>query len=81
MIVGQEQPDAGELAHRRDGEDQLRRPGPRRPRPEKNVWELVSDGLDYIKVGHVEMPSRAYVGAFGFKGPDQQKPARRAVRR
>ena len=42
----------------------------------KNVWELVSDGLDYIKVGNVEMPSRAYVGAFGFKGPDQQKPAR-----
>ena len=34
-----------------------------------------SDGLDYIKVGNVEMPSRAYVGAFGFKGPDQQKPA------
>jgi ATP-binding cassette ChvD family protein len=43
--------------------------------PKKSVWELVSDGLDYIKVGHVEMPSRAYVGAFGFKGPDQQKPA------
>ena len=43
--------------------------------PKKNVWETVSDGLDYIKVGHVEMPSRAYVSAFGFKGPDQQKPA------
>jgi ATP-binding cassette ChvD family protein len=43
--------------------------------PKKNVWELVSDGLDYIKVGHVEMPSRAYVSAFGFKGPDQQKPS------
>ena len=41
----------------------------------KTVWEVVSDGLDYIKVGNVEMPSRAYVGAFGFKGPDQQKPA------
>ncbi|MEZ5115722.1 MAG: energy-dependent translational throttle protein EttA [Candidatus Nanopelagicales bacterium] len=41
----------------------------------KNVWEVVSDGLDWIKVGHVEMPSRAYVSAFGFKGPDQQKPA------
>ena len=40
----------------------------------KNVWETVSDGLDWIKVGQVEMPSRAYVGAFGFKGPDQQKP-------
>jgi ATP-binding cassette ChvD family protein len=42
--------------------------------PTKNVWETVSDGLDHIKVGNVEMPSRAYVGAFGFKGPDQQKP-------
>jgi ATP-binding cassette ChvD family protein len=41
----------------------------------KNVWQVVSDGLDYIKVGQVEMPSRAYVSAFGFKGPDQQKPA------
>jgi len=43
--------------------------------PSKNVWEVVSDGLDWIKVGNVEMPSRAYVGAFGFKGPDQQKPS------
>ncbi len=43
--------------------------------PSKNVWEVVSDGLDWIKVGQVEMPSRAYVGAFGFKGPDQQKPS------
>jgi ATP-binding cassette ChvD family protein len=43
--------------------------------PEKNVWQVVSDGLDYIKVGQVEMPSRAYVAAFGFKGPEQQKPA------
>ena len=39
----------------------------------KNVWEVVSDGLDWIKVGNVEMPSRAYVSVFGFKGPDQQK--------
>ncbi len=44
--------------------------------PEKTVWEVVSDGLDWMKVGNVEMPSRAYVGAFGFKGPDQQKPTR-----
>ncbi|WP_028662428.1 energy-dependent translational throttle protein EttA [Saccharomonospora iraqiensis] len=43
--------------------------------PEKTVWQVVSDGLDYIHVGQVEMPSRAYVSAFGFKGPDQQKPA------
>jgi ATP-binding cassette ChvD family protein len=76
MIIGQEKPDGGEL---RVGEtvkisyvDQSRGGLD----PEKNVWELVSDGLDYINVGHVEMPSRAYVGAFGFKGPDQQKPAR-----
>jgi ATP-binding cassette ChvD family protein len=44
--------------------------------PNKTVFEAVSDGLDYIQVGNTEMPSRAYVGAFGFKGPDQQKPAR-----
>ncbi|MFD1932517.1 MULTISPECIES: energy-dependent translational throttle protein EttA [Nonomuraea] len=43
--------------------------------PNKNVWEVVSDGLDHIKVGNVEMPSRAYIAAFGFKGPDQQKKA------
>lgn len=43
--------------------------------PEKSLWEVVSDGLDYIQVGNVEMPSRAYVSAFGFKGPDQQKKA------
>jgi ATP-binding cassette ChvD family protein len=40
----------------------------------RTVWQLVSDGLDHIKVGQIEMPSRAYVSAFGFKGPDQQKP-------
>ncbi|GAA2068428.1 energy-dependent translational throttle protein EttA [Williamsia deligens] len=43
--------------------------------PKKNVWEVVSDGLDFIEVGQNEMPSRAYVSAFGFKGPDQQKKA------
>ena len=43
--------------------------------PRKTVWEVVSDGLDHIRVGLTEMPSRAYVAAFGFKGPDQQKPA------
>ena len=41
----------------------------------KSLWEVVSDGNDFIKVGQVEMPSRAYVSCFGFKGPDQQKPA------
>ncbi len=43
--------------------------------PNKSLWEVVSDGLDFINVGLVEMPSRAYVSAFGFKGPDQQKKA------
>jgi ATP-binding cassette ChvD family protein len=74
-IVGLEQPDAGSV---KIGETVLlsyvdqNRAG---IDPKKNVWEVVSDGLDYIKVGNVEMPSRAYVSAFGFKGPDQQKPA------
>jgi ATP-binding cassette ChvD family protein len=75
MIVGEEEPDSGEL---RLGEtvrisyvDQARSGLD----PRKNVWELVSDGLDYIKVANFEMPSRAYVASFGFKGPDQQKPA------
>ncbi|WP_026378282.1 energy-dependent translational throttle protein EttA [Agromyces italicus] len=43
--------------------------------PNKSLWEVVSDGLDYIQVGKVEVPSRAYVSTFGFKGPDQQKRA------
>jgi ATP-binding cassette ChvD family protein len=75
MIVGEEEPDSGELMvgdtvrisyvdQARSGLD-----------PRKNVWELVSDGLDHIKVSSFEMPSRAYVASFGFKGPDQQKPA------
>ncbi len=43
---------------------------------DRNVWQIVSEGLDFIHVGQVEVPSRAYVSAFGFKGPDQQKPTR-----
>ena len=43
--------------------------------PNKKLWEVVSDGLDYMKVGDTEIPSRAYVASFGFRGPDQQKPA------
>ena len=43
--------------------------------PNKSLWEVVSDGLDVIQVGNVEIPSRAYVSSFGFKGPDQQKKA------
>ena len=75
MIVGEEAPDKGELKlgetvkisyvdQSRSGLD-----------AKKNVWELVSDGLDFIKVGNFEIPSRAYVASFGFKGPDQQKPS------
>ena len=75
MILGQETPDSGSIKvgetvkisyvdQSREGID-----------PKKPLWEVVSDGLDFIKVGNVEMPSRAYVSAFGFKGPDQQKPA------
>ncbi|GAA1393954.1 energy-dependent translational throttle protein EttA [Pseudonocardia kongjuensis] len=74
-IVGLEKPDSGEV---RIGDtvklsyvDQNRGG----IAPEKTVFEIVSDGLDFIQVGNVEMPSRAYVAAFGFKGPDQQKPA------
>jgi ATPase subunit of ABC transporter with duplicated ATPase domains len=75
MLIGEEQPDSGEVKigetvkiayvdQSRSGID-----------PKKSLWEVVSDGLDHIKVGQVEMPSRAYVSAFGFKGPDQQKAA------
>ena len=74
MILGEEQPDAGAL---KVGETvQLSYVDQSRAGldPKKSVWEVVSDGLDHMKVGSREMPSRAYVGAFGFKGPDQQKP-------
>ena len=73
MITGQEKPDGGTL---RVGEtvhlgyvDQSRDSLD----PSKNVWEEISDGLDILKLGRIEMPSRAYVGSFGFRGPDQQK--------
>jgi ATP-binding cassette ChvD family protein len=74
MVLGEESPDAGTL---RVGETvQLSYIDQSRSRldPKKNVWEVVSDGLDHIKVGSRELPSRAYVAAFGFRGPDQQKP-------
>jgi ATP-binding cassette ChvD family protein len=75
MLMGMEQPDSGTVKmgetvkisyvdQSRGGID-----------PKKTLFEVVSDGLDFMKVGQVEMPSRAYVAAFGFKGPDQQKPA------
>ena len=75
MIVGDEQPDSGLI---KIGDtvkiayvDQLRSG----IEPGKNVWEAISGGESTIRVGNVEIPSRAYVAAFGFKGPDQQKPA------
>ncbi len=75
MIIGEEQPDAGSI---KIGEtvqiayvDQSRG----RIAPDKNVWEVISDGESFITAGKTEIPSRAYVAAFGFKGSDQQKPA------
>jgi ATP-binding cassette ChvD family protein len=75
MIIGEEQPDSGTI---RIGDtvrvsyvDQSRG----RIEAEKNVWDVISDGESYIRVGKTEIPSRAYVAAFGFKGGDQQKPA------
>ncbi|WP_037572123.1 energy-dependent translational throttle protein EttA [Phaeacidiphilus oryzae] len=75
MLMGLEEPDSGSI---KVGEtvkvsyvDQNRE----NIDPKKTLWAVVSDELDYINVGQVEMPSRAYVSAFGFKGPDQQKPA------
>ncbi|MFM7463720.1 MAG: energy-dependent translational throttle protein EttA [Actinomycetota bacterium] len=75
MILGLEQPESGSIkvgeTVRTSYVDQSRAGID----PKKSLWDVVSDGLDFIKVGAVEMPSRAYVSAFGFKGPDQQKPA------
>jgi ATP-binding cassette ChvD family protein len=75
MIVGEEQPDSGEVRVGETVKISYVDQGRSRIDPSKNVWQVVSDGLDHINVGHVEMPSRAYVSAFGFKGPDQQKRA------
>ena len=75
MIVGEETPDAGELRLGETVKISYVDQGRSGLDPRKNVWELVSDGLDFIKVANFEMPSRAYVASFGFKGPDQQKPA------
>jgi len=74
LLIGEEQPDAGTIKIGETVQISYVDQGRSRLDPAKNVWEIVSDGLDYIKVGTREMPSRAYVGAFGFKGPDQQKP-------
>jgi len=74
-IVGLEQPDAGDVTVGETVKLSYVDQGRSSLDPAKTVWEAVSEGLDYIKVGQQEMPSRAYIGAFGFKGPDQQKPA------
>jgi ATP-binding cassette ChvD family protein len=74
-MVGVERPDSGEVRVGETVKISYVDQGRERIDPKKTVWEAVSDGLDHIQVGHVEMPSRAYVSAFGFKGPDQQKPA------
>ncbi len=74
LITGQETARRRRDPPRRDGQAGLRRPEPRRPRSDKKtVWEEISGGLDVMKVGSREMPSRAYVGSFNFKGGDQQK--------
>ena len=75
MLVGEEQPDSGELRLGETVKVSYVDQGRSGLDPAKNVWELVSEGLDYIKVGSFEVPSRAYVASFGFKGPDQQKPS------
>jgi ATP-binding cassette ChvD family protein len=75
MIIGQEHPDSGEVRVGETVKISYVDQGRGGIDPKKNVWQVVSDGLDYINVGHVEVPSRAYVSAFGFKGPDQQKAA------
>ncbi|MFT4164387.1 MAG: energy-dependent translational throttle protein EttA [Microlunatus sp.] len=75
MIIGEEQPDSGALKLGETVKISYVDQGRTGLDPKKNVWELVSDGLDHIKVASFEMPSRAYVASFGFKGPDQQKPA------
>ena len=76
MIVGEEQPDSGTLKLGETVSLSYVDQGRGGLDPEKNVWEVVSDGLDFIKVGNFEVPSRAYVASFGFKGPDQQKPSK-----
>ncbi|RKT77014.1 ATP-binding cassette ChvD family protein [Terracoccus luteus] len=74
-IVGFEQPDAGEVKIGETVKISYVDQGREGLDPKKNLWEIVSDGLDHMKVGNVEIPSRAYVSQFGFKGPDQQKPS------
>ncbi|GAB4007182.1 energy-dependent translational throttle protein EttA [Glycomyces albus] len=75
-IVGLEKPDSGEVSIGPTVQLSYVDQGREGLNGDKTVWEVVSDRLDYIMVGKVEMPSRAYLAAFGFKGPDQQKPTK-----
>ena len=75
MIVGKEQPTSGTLELGETVKLSYVDQGREGIDPKKNVWEVVSDGLDYMMVCETEVPSRAYVASFGFKGSDQQKPA------
>jgi ATP-binding cassette ChvD family protein len=75
MILGDEQPDAGTITVGDTIEISYVDQNRSRIDPDKNVWEVISDGETYIRAGKTEIPSRAYVAAFGFKGSDQQKPA------
>ena len=74
-IVGFEEPDSGEVKIGETVKVSYVDQGRGGIDPNLNLWEVVSDGLDFIQVGNVEIPSRAYVSTFGFKGPDQQKKA------
>ena len=73
MIVGKEQPTSGTLELGETVKLSYVDQGREGIDPKKNVWEVVSDGLDYMMVCETEVPSRAYVASFGFKGSDQQK--------
>jgi ATP-binding cassette ChvD family protein len=75
MIIGDEQPDSGSLTVGDTVQISYVDQNRSRIDPDKNVWEVISDGETSIRVGKTEIPSRAYVAAFGFKGSDQQKPA------
>ncbi|HEV2376007.1 MAG TPA: energy-dependent translational throttle protein EttA [Streptosporangiaceae bacterium] len=75
MILGEETPDSGTIKVGETVRISYVDQGRSRLDPNKNVWQVISDGEAHIRVGHTEIPSRAYVAAFGFKGPDQQKPA------
>ncbi|WP_418243337.1 energy-dependent translational throttle protein EttA [Ellagibacter isourolithinifaciens] len=75
MIVGKEQPTSGTLELGETVKLSYVDQGREGIDSKKNVWEVVSDGLDYMMVCETEVPSRAYVASFGFKGSDQQKPA------